>query len=162
MGTAAFEQPLLDDIVSAVGHERVIIALDSKEGQVVVKGWRESVGVSAEGVVRALEPYCSRFLLHLRGQRRHAARHGIGLVSASAPRQAHELTAAGGITTLNQIQALQELGIHAALGMAILHRASGPAYTCRDAEAGLKHAIGTGKHCRIATTLPAPSCALPI
>ena len=62
VGTAAFDRPVLEDIVSAVGRERVIIALDSKEGQVVIRGWRESAGVSAESVVRALEPYCSGFL----------------------------------------------------------------------------------------------------
>jgi phosphoribosylformimino-5-aminoimidazole carboxamide ribonucleotide (ProFAR) isomerase len=31
----------------------------------------------------------------------------------------HELTAAGGITTLDDIRALRQLGVHAALGMAI-------------------------------------------
>jgi phosphoribosylformimino-5-aminoimidazole carboxamide ribonucleotide (ProFAR) isomerase len=31
----------------------------------------------------------------------------------------HELTAAGGITTIEEIQELHRLGIHAALGMAI-------------------------------------------
>jgi phosphoribosylformimino-5-aminoimidazole carboxamide ribonucleotide (ProFAR) isomerase len=31
----------------------------------------------------------------------------------------HELTAAGGITTIEEIQELHKLGIHAALGMAI-------------------------------------------
>ena len=31
----------------------------------------------------------------------------------------HELTAAGGITTFDEIRELQSLGIHAALGMAI-------------------------------------------
>jgi phosphoribosylformimino-5-aminoimidazole carboxamide ribonucleotide (ProFAR) isomerase len=31
----------------------------------------------------------------------------------------HEITAAGGITTIEDIRALDDLGIHAALGMAI-------------------------------------------
>ncbi len=31
----------------------------------------------------------------------------------------HELTAAGGITTIEEIQELHKLGIHSALGMAI-------------------------------------------
>jgi phosphoribosylformimino-5-aminoimidazole carboxamide ribonucleotide (ProFAR) isomerase len=34
-------------------------------------------------------------------------------------RTGHEITAAGGITTLDDIRALDRLGIHAALGMAI-------------------------------------------
>ena len=38
VGTAAFT-PALQEIADAVGPERVIVALDSKNGKVVVKGW---------------------------------------------------------------------------------------------------------------------------
>ena len=41
VGTAAFT-PELEEIAAAIGPERVIIALDSKAGKVVVKGWKES------------------------------------------------------------------------------------------------------------------------
>ena len=49
-------------IVKAVGRERLIIALDSKGGRIVVKGWQEATNVTAEEVIRELEPSCSGFL----------------------------------------------------------------------------------------------------
>ena len=40
-------------------------------------------------------------------------------IAVYAARHTRELTAAGGITTIEEIQALDELSIHSALGMAI-------------------------------------------
>jgi len=119
VGTAAFDRPLLEDIVSAVGHERVIIALDSKDGHVVVKGWRESVGIGAEDVMRQLEPYCSGFLCTYVDK--EGMMQGTDLAWFRRLRAAtrHELTAAGGITTLHEVRTLQDLNVHAALGMAL-------------------------------------------
>src|SRR5579862_2168690 len=53
VGTAAFtsegiHQKFLASLVSAVGQERLIVALDSKDGRIVVKGWRESTRFTAE------------------------------------------------------------------------------------------------------------------
>jgi phosphoribosylformimino-5-aminoimidazole carboxamide ribonucleotide (ProFAR) isomerase len=45
-----------------LGAERVIAAIDAKGGRVAVKGWRETVPLSAADAARALEPYCSEFL----------------------------------------------------------------------------------------------------
>ena len=61
VGTAAFT-PALEEIVAAVGPERIIVALDSKHGKIVVKGWREATDFTAEEVLGRLEPYCSGFL----------------------------------------------------------------------------------------------------
>ena len=67
VGTAAFasdgvNHEFLKRAAEAIGRERLIIALDSKEGRVVVKGWRESTKLAAENVVQELEPYCAGFL----------------------------------------------------------------------------------------------------
>ena len=62
VGTAAFDRPVLEAISAAVGPERVIIALDSKGGHIVIKGWRESTPLTAEEVIHDLEPFCSGFL----------------------------------------------------------------------------------------------------
>src|SRR5262249_842207 len=45
-----------------VGADRVIAAIDAKGGHVAVKGWRETVPLSAADAARALEPFCSEFL----------------------------------------------------------------------------------------------------
>jgi phosphoribosylformimino-5-aminoimidazole carboxamide ribotide isomerase len=119
VGTAAFNRPLLEQISQSVGPERLIIALDSKAGKVVVKGWQESTEFTAEEVIRQLEPYCSGFLctyVDKEGMLQGTDLHWFRRLRAST---SHELTAAGGITTMEEIHELQKLEIHAALGMAI-------------------------------------------
>jgi phosphoribosylformimino-5-aminoimidazole carboxamide ribotide isomerase len=119
IGTAAFNRPLLEQISHSIGPERLIIALDSKAGKVVVKGWKESTNFTAEQVLRQLEPYCSGFLctyVDKEGMLQGTDLNWFRRLRAST---AHELTAAGGITTIEEIRELQKLGIHAALGMAI-------------------------------------------
>src|SRR5579863_7226664 len=54
----AFLQPLVD----AIGRDRIVLALDSKDGRIVVKGWQEATRFTAEDVIHQLEPYCSGFL----------------------------------------------------------------------------------------------------
>src|SRR6185437_12493064 len=63
VGTAAFTQTGVNhDLLRKMPRENILIALDSKHGRIVVKGWRESIDLTAEQVVRELEPYCSGFL----------------------------------------------------------------------------------------------------
>jgi phosphoribosylformimino-5-aminoimidazole carboxamide ribonucleotide (ProFAR) isomerase len=124
VGTAAFcesgiNRPLLEQMRDAVGRERLLIALDSKDGRIVVKGWRESTGLSAEAVLGLLDPYCSGFLCTYVDK--EGMMQGTDLEWFRRLRAATglELTAAGGITTLEEVRALLEMGVHAALGMAI-------------------------------------------
>jgi phosphoribosylformimino-5-aminoimidazole carboxamide ribotide isomerase len=118
VGTAAFT-PALAEICEAVGRERLIIALDSAGGKIVVKGWREATQFTAEEVVSRLEPYCSGFLCTYVDK--EGMMQGTDLAWFRRLRSAtqHELTAAGGITAIEEIRELAALGIHAALGMAI-------------------------------------------
>jgi phosphoribosylformimino-5-aminoimidazole carboxamide ribotide isomerase len=118
VGTAAFT-PVLPEIAAEVGAERIVVALDSRGGKIVVKGWREATAFTAEEVVSRLEPYCGGFLCTYVDK--EGMMQGTDLAWFRRLRSAtrHELTAAGGISTLDEIRELAALGIHAALGMAI-------------------------------------------
>lgn len=124
VGTSAFAYNginalLLKELGDAVGRDKLVIALDSKGGKVVVKGWRESLQFTAEEVIRQLEPYCGGFLCTYVDK--EGMMQGTDLDWFRRLREAtgHEITAAGGITTLDDIAELTKLGINAALGMAI-------------------------------------------
>jgi len=132
VGTAAFS-PALEEIAAAVGADRVIVALDSKNGKIVVRGWRESTEFTAEEVVGRLEPLCGGFLCTYVDK--EGMMQGTDLAWFRRLRAAtkHEITAAGGITTIEEIRELAGLDIHAALGMAI--------YTGRLDLAQLAHGI---------------------
>jgi phosphoribosylformimino-5-aminoimidazole carboxamide ribotide isomerase len=119
VGTAAFQRELLQEIADAVGSERLVIALDSRDGKVVVKGWQEATAFSAEEVIKQFEPYCSGFLCTYVDKEGLMQGTDLDWFRRLRACTEHELTAAGGITTLEEIRELHILGIHAALGMAI-------------------------------------------
>jgi len=118
VGTAAFT-PAIDDIAAAVGPERILIALDSKNGKIVIKGWREATAFTAEEVIERLEPYCSGFLCTYVDKEGMMLGTDLDWFRRLRAATRHEITAAGGITTMDEIRALQAMNVHAALGMAI-------------------------------------------
>ena len=124
VGTAAFSddgpnESFLRELTTRVPREAVLLALDSKDGRIVVKGWRESLDLSAVDVIRAVEPYCGGFLctyVDKEGMMQGTDLDWFRSLRAATDR---EITAAGGITTYEDIEALQQMGIHAAMGMAV-------------------------------------------
>ncbi len=124
VGTAAFDAggpatSFLGALRNRIGAERLTIALDSKGGRVVVKGWQESTQWTAKEVIVQLEPYCSGFLCTYVDK--EGMMQGTDLAWFESLRKATrlELIAAGGITTLDDVRALQSLDIHCAIGMSI-------------------------------------------
>jgi phosphoribosylformimino-5-aminoimidazole carboxamide ribotide isomerase len=124
VGTSAFtatgpDYTFLKALVNAIGRERIVLALDSKGGRIVVKGWQEAMIFTAEEVIQQLEPYCSGFLctyVDKEGMMQGTDLDWFGRLRAATDL---EITAAGGITTIEDIEALDNMGIHAAVGMAI-------------------------------------------
>ena len=106
-------------LADTVGVERIIAAVDSKGGRVVIKGWKESVGIAAVEAVQALEPYCDEFLYtHVDNE---GLMKGTDFEAVMAVRHAttRRVTAAGGIATPDEIETLDTAGIDAVVGMAI-------------------------------------------
>ena len=104
---------------AAVGAERVIAAVDSRGGFVAIHGWKTILPVTASDAVRVLEPYCSEFLythVDKEGMMQGTDMDAIMAVRAATTRR---LTAAGGITTWAEIDALDAAGIDAVVGMAV-------------------------------------------
>jgi phosphoribosylformimino-5-aminoimidazole carboxamide ribotide isomerase len=111
----AFAKTLAD----AVGRDHVIGAVDSRGGHVVIHGWKTTLPLTAVEAVRALEPYCDEFLYtHVDTE---GLMGGTSLAAILAVKNAttRRLTAAGGITTQEEIDRLHALGIDAVVGMAI-------------------------------------------
>jgi phosphoribosylformimino-5-aminoimidazole carboxamide ribotide isomerase len=118
VGTAAFT-PAIQDIAAAVGPERILIALDSKYGKIVVKGWQEATDHTAEEIIGSLEQFCSGFLCTFVDKEGMLQGTDLDWFRRLRAATRHELTAAGGITTLDDVRALMAMDVHAALGMAI-------------------------------------------
>jgi phosphoribosylformimino-5-aminoimidazole carboxamide ribotide isomerase len=140
VGTSAFSAegpdiPFLNSLDQSIGKERVTIALDSKAGHIVIKGWQESTPWPAVDMIAELEPHCSGFLCTYVDK--EGMMRGTDLAWFESLRKTtdHELVAAGGITTFEEIRALTSMDIHCAIGMAIYTgclRLEDLAVWCRD------------------------------
>ena len=124
IGTAAFHEGEIDRKFlaaarRAAGKTRIMIALDTSRGRIVVRGWRHRTPLRAVDVIPELERYCSAFLCTYVDK--EGMMQGTNLRWFRSLRDATRLpiTAAGGITTMQDIQALSNLNIDAAVGMAI-------------------------------------------
>jgi phosphoribosylformimino-5-aminoimidazole carboxamide ribotide isomerase len=117
-GTAAFT-PEINEIAAAVGPEKIVIALDSRHGKIVVKGWQEPTDFTAEEVIERLEPFCGGFLCTYVDKEGMMQGTDLDWFRRLRAATRHEITAAGGITTIEEIRELQAMNVHAALGMAI-------------------------------------------
>ena len=124
VGTSAFtaagpNYEFLQALADKVGAERIVIALDSKDGRIVVKGWREATAFTAEETIAKMEPYCGGFLCTYVDKEGMMQGTDLGWFERLRNATAHEITAAGGITTIEDIRALHAMRIHSAVGMAI-------------------------------------------
>jgi phosphoribosylformimino-5-aminoimidazole carboxamide ribotide isomerase len=106
-------------LADAVGAERVIAAVDSRGGHVVIHGWKTPLPLTAVEAVRALEPYCGEFLYtHVDTE---GLMGGTSLAAVLAVRRAtiRRVTAAGGISTQAEIDDLEANDVDAVVGMAV-------------------------------------------
>jgi phosphoribosyl-ATP pyrophosphohydrolase len=115
LGTAA--QP---EVLRKLPRERVIAALDARDGEVVVEGWTRATGRRVAERMEELRPYVGGFLVtfveregRLQGLDMQKVRE---LVAAAGDA---ELTVAGGVTTADDVAAIDALGARAQVGMAL-------------------------------------------
>lgn len=115
LGTAA--RP---EILRELPAERVIAALDAVDGEVVVEGWQTKTG---RGVVERMEELAGLvggFMVTF--VEREGRLEGTDLERVEALLEAAggaHLTVAGGVSTIEEIAALHELGVDAQVGMAL-------------------------------------------
>jgi phosphoribosylformimino-5-aminoimidazole carboxamide ribotide isomerase len=124
IGSAAFRQgrpnlPFLKKLAARIGKKHLLIALDTAKGRVVTHGWRNALAVQPADVFAALEPWCGGFLCT--DVDREGTMRGVNLAWFRSLRAATKLpiVAAGGISTLREIRALEKIGMDAAVGMAL-------------------------------------------
>jgi phosphoribosylformimino-5-aminoimidazole carboxamide ribotide isomerase len=113
------DQSFALSLADAVGPEKLIFAVDSKNGWVATEGWRSGTAITAETMMQALEPHCGAFLYtHIDTE---GLMQGIPLDVVRRLREAtnRRLIVAGGITSLGEIELLDAMKVDAVVGMAI-------------------------------------------
>lgn len=109
----------LGELRDAITPERVIIAIDARNGSIVTKGWRHDTGLNVLETVDALEPYAGEFLFTSVENEGMMAGTDIDLVKVLRSRSRRRITVAGGVSTLDEVGELARLGVDCQLGMAL-------------------------------------------
>ncbi len=116
VGTAAARNPeLVASLFSAYG-EQIAVGVDARDGLVAVHGWQESSGEQATAfVTRMVELGAARFIYT--DIARDGMLKGVNVVSLASVAVAVPgvpVIASGGVTTLGDLDALEELRLHSA------------------------------------------------
>jgi phosphoribosylformimino-5-aminoimidazole carboxamide ribonucleotide (ProFAR) isomerase len=127
VGSSAFtgqgiHREFLRALAREVPCEKIMIAVDSLGDRVAIRGWRETLDLRATEALPQLEPYCSEFLCTYIDAEGKLQGTDIDWFRKLRAATSLPITAAGGITTDEEIAALAALGMHAALGMAIYRK----------------------------------------
>jgi phosphoribosylformimino-5-aminoimidazole carboxamide ribotide isomerase len=124
VGSAAFQNGevrmrFLSQLAKHVSREKIIIALDTAGGKITIHGWRKRIALQAEKVMSQLEPFCAGFLCTDVDREGTMAGANLNWFRTLRDATSHPIIAAGGIKTRREIAALEEIGMDAAVGMAM-------------------------------------------
>ncbi len=108
------------EILEKLPRDRVIAALDARNGEIVVEGWQQGTGQGVLEQIARLKDLVAGFLVTF--VEREGRMQGTDLERARAIVEAAKpakVTIAGGITTAEEIRALDAIGADAQVGMAL-------------------------------------------
>jgi phosphoribosyl-ATP pyrophosphohydrolase len=115
LGTAANKELLLQ-----LPKERTIVALDARNGEVFVEGWKRGTGAQLLDRMRELAPFTGGFLVTLIEREGRMVGTDFSLVEQLRDAAGGaKLTIAGGISSAEEIAKLDAMGIDAQVGMAL-------------------------------------------
>ena len=107
------------DLKKQLGEDALCFSVDTKDGRVAVRGWKESVDLTPEEAITWLEDYCGAFLYtHVDTE---GTMQGFPMQVAATLRSttARQLIVAGGIKDRKEIDELDAMGVDAVAGMAV-------------------------------------------
>ncbi|HEV2418488.1 MAG TPA: HisA/HisF-related TIM barrel protein [Terriglobia bacterium] len=127
VGSSAFtatgiNHEFLQALAAAIPWEKLMISVDCLNDHVAIHGWKTVLPMTSGEALPQLEGYCSEFLctcIDVEGKHQGTRLDWFRKLRETT---ALPITAAGGITTDEEIRALEEMGMHAALGVAIYRR----------------------------------------
>jgi phosphoribosylformimino-5-aminoimidazole carboxamide ribonucleotide (ProFAR) isomerase len=127
VGSSAFtaegiNHDFLRSLVAAIPREKLIIAVDCLDDHVAIHGWRTVLPHTSSQALPQLEPYCSGFLSTYIDAEGKLQGTNLGWFRQLRGVTSLPITAAGGITTDEEIHALEKLRMDVALGMAIYRK----------------------------------------
>lgn len=117
--TGTVNRAFASELAANIGAERIVAGIDTKKGQIAVKGWKAQVALTPDEAIPQLDPYAGAFLYtHVDGE---GMMQGFPIDTAIRLRMLTErqLIVAGGIRSQQEVDALHNLGTDAVVGMAV-------------------------------------------
>jgi phosphoribosyl-AMP cyclohydrolase / phosphoribosyl-ATP pyrophosphohydrolase len=118
-GEFAVNIPFLEVMSKKIGRERLIVAVDARAEEIVVDGWKTPTGLNLVEAAKQVEPFAGELLFTC--VEREGTMTGIDLKPARKLREAVscQITVAGGVSTLAEIEEIAAIGCDVQLGMAL-------------------------------------------
>jgi phosphoribosylformimino-5-aminoimidazole carboxamide ribotide isomerase len=116
---SAVDTDFADELSKAIGIEQMVCGVDTKQGKIAVKGWKERIHLTPDEAISRLEPFCAAFLYtHID---KEGTMNGFPLEVAQRlrPLTHRQLIVAGGIRGMAEVEALDRMSVDAVAGMAI-------------------------------------------
>ena len=113
LGTSAVKNPdVVEELSSKVGNEKIMVALDAKDGKVVIKGWKEKTEYSPVEIGKILEEKGAGSILFTNVDVEGLLK-GVDVEPVKELVEALNIPiiASGGITTYDDLLKLKEIGV---------------------------------------------------
>ena len=114
IGTAANEE-----LLSKLPKDKVIVAIDAKQGKITIEGWTTQINASPEEYVRRFDNFCAGYLYTIVDKEGMMQGTDINAISKIRSMTKKTLIAAGGISTIDEIKTLVKMNVSTQLGMSI-------------------------------------------
>ncbi|NHI94985.1 MAG: 1-(5-phosphoribosyl)-5-[(5-phosphoribosylamino)methylideneamino]imidazole-4-carboxamide isomerase [Candidatus Lokiarchaeota archaeon] len=116
IGTSAMKDPkFVQHLVDSIGGEHVCVALDFRDESVLIKGWTEKTTMNVFDAAKLMESKGARWMLFT-SQEADGTLEGISstqleITKKMVQKSTLKVIAAGGITTLEDLNKLNQIGV---------------------------------------------------
>lgn len=107
------------ELHKALGEDPLVFSVDTKDGRVAVRGWKESVALTPEEAITWLEDFCGAFLYTHVDTEGTMSGFPMDVAAILRATTAKQLIVAGGIREQAEVDALDAMGVDAVAGMAV-------------------------------------------
>lgn len=114
IGTAACEE-----FLAQLPKDRVIVAIDTKEGKITNEGWTKVIDKTPEEYIKYFDELCSGYLYTIVEKEGMMQGCDMPLIEEMRKATSKEFVAAGGISTIEEIVKLNKMNISTQLGMCV-------------------------------------------
>jgi len=112
-------QQFAGELKRRIGEDVLVFSVDTKNGRVAVRGWKDTVAFTPEEAITWLEEFCGAFLYTHVDTEGTMSGFPTGVAAILRATTARQLIVAGGIRSQAEVDALDAMGVDAVAGMAV-------------------------------------------